>query len=94
MQLHCLAHLPKIAVPWNCWLIYSILNKWSSALEVSLSYPQFKYAAPLVSLNGRVDTSIQFIDNDTRNGEIVAADDLDNIDDLIADYVTDDLEGI
>ena len=94
LQLHCLAHLPKIAVPWNCWLIYSILNKWSSALEVSLSYPQFKYAAPLVSLNGRVDTSIQFIDNDTRNGEIVAADDLDNIDDLIADYVTDDLEGI
>ena len=90
-QLHCISKLPRINVPWNSWLIYSILKKWSEKIEVSLSYPQFRSASPLVSLRGKVDASISFIDNDPNNGMLMEADDLDKLDELIANYIVDEM---
>lgn len=40
--------LPRINVQWNEWLVYSIINKWSSKYKVITSSNQFRYSVPIV----------------------------------------------
>lgn len=40
--------LPKINIPWDDWLVYSIINKWSNKYKVMTSASQFRYAVPIV----------------------------------------------
>ncbi len=87
VQLACVARFPKLNVPWNSWLIYSILKKWSTELGVTTSYPQFRLSAPLVSIAGHVNPQMQYIEKNSHNGALLGSDDLDNIDDLIADLI-------
>ena len=47
-DLPCIGSLPKINVPWHEWLIYSIIRKWSSKLEVGVTNSIFKLASPVV----------------------------------------------
>ena len=42
--------LPKIGLPWNSWLIYSIINKWSNKITTFVTDPQFRYAEPVFVL--------------------------------------------
>ena len=82
-QITCWHRLPRIAVPWTEWLIYSALNKWGQRLTVTTSSNQLRMAVPLIAPQGEmvVDAFKEIPD------ESVQIDDLDNIDDLIADLI-------
>lgn len=86
-QITCWHRLPRIAVPWTEWLIYSALNKWGRRLTVATSSNQLRMAVPLIAPQGKMaaDTFKEMA------AESVQIDDLDNIDDLIADLI--ELEG-
>lgn len=91
-SLECVYRLPKINVPWTEWLIYSVVNKWGNALEVNTTSNQFKLSVPLISPQGKMNTQkFEGIAVDT-TASILQVDDLDNIDDLIADYIEFDLD--
>lgn len=85
-DIGCIHNLPRINAPWNEWIIYSVIRKWSDKLEVGVSNSIFKLAFPLVSPKGMMNAS-EF------GGQAVSAesaykiDDLDNLDDLIADII-------
>lgn len=40
--------LPKINIPWNDWLVYSVINKWSKKYKVMMSSSQFRYSVPII----------------------------------------------
>lgn len=48
-DLLCIYRFPTIAVHWTEWLIYSVLKKWSTLLEVRPSFRQFRFSIPLVA---------------------------------------------
>jgi len=87
-NLECWSQFPEILVPWTDWLVYSAIKKWGNRLEVSTSYNQFRSAVPLVAPKGKMDES-QFwgMDKETLLVQPILIDNLDNIDDLIADYI-------
>lgn len=39
--------LPKIKVPWNAWLLYSVINKWSTKYKVLTTESQFRVSDPV-----------------------------------------------
>ncbi len=82
-QIMCWHRLPQITTPWTEWLIYSALNKWGQMLTVATSSNQLRMAIPLIAPQGKMEKDafreIQV--------ESVHIDDLDNIDDLIADLI-------
>lgn len=82
-QIMCWHRLPQIAVPWTEWLIYSALNKWGRRLTVATSSNQLRMAVPLIAPQGEMAVDV-FKEMPT---ESVQIDDLDNIDDLIADLI-------
>ena len=40
--------LPKINIPWNDWIVYSVINRWSNKYKVIMSSSQFRYSVPIV----------------------------------------------
>ena len=86
-QITCWHRLPRIAVPWTEWLIYSALNKWGRKLIVATSSNQLRMAVPLIAPQGEMAADAF----KEVPAESVQIDDLDNIDDLIADLI--ELEG-
>lgn len=90
-NLMCINKFPSINVEWDEWLIYSIINKWSTKLEVAMSDPQFRRAYPLVSKVGEID--ITGAEKTMGNDKIAKIDDLDNIDELIADIIFEEVDG-
>lgn len=93
-QLQTLHSLPQINVEWNAWLIYSVLKKWSTRLEVGLSSSQFRQSYPVVSPIGKLDMTAVGDCSGHHEGTITMADDLSKIDDLIGNYVLEDLEDL
>ena len=95
-DLHCWGQLPTIKVPWTDWLLYSALKKWGAKVEVAASYPQFRYAVPLVAPTGNMDTSryseLVKAGAEQEADTTVVVHDLDNIDDIIADFIDLDIE--
>ena len=89
-ELSCIHRFSHIEYPWNEWLIYSILLKWSSLLDVTTTSPQFKYSTPLVAPKGLLDLSRYQSFTDSNAVRVMEADNLDNIDMLISDYVLDE----
>lgn len=85
-QLQCAGKFPQINIPWTDWLVFSVLKKWASRLDVGVSNNKFRYANPLVSLQGKMDEE-KFKPFARNQGTLVLADNLDNIDDLIARYI-------
>lgn len=90
-KLMCVNSFPSINVEWDEWLIYSIINKWSTKLEVEMSNSQFRAAYPLVSRIGEMDTMDVKVNLENRN--VVQIDDLDNIDELISDIIIEEMDG-
>ena len=95
-DLHCWGQLPTINVPWTDWLLYSALKKWGSKIDVASSYPQFRYAVPLVAPLGKMDTTryAEAIKTGVKQEEdtTIMVHDLDHIDDIIADFIDLDIE--
>lgn len=89
--------LPTIKVPWTEWLIYSVLKKWGKNIEVAPSYGQFRMAIPLVAPKGKMDTvpyaDAYKADLQQKNDTAVRIHDLDRIDDILADILTEDILG-
>ncbi len=79
--------LPKLNYPWTDWLMYSILKKWGSGVEVGLSSNQLKQAVPLVAPMGEIDPSTFKGTGVISSDGHIGIDDLDNIDDLIAGLI-------
>ncbi len=88
-DLNIWANLPTINVQWTDWLIYSVIKKWSNRLSVSVSDSQIKKAVPLISLLGDMDESLYKGIRPDDNAEPTAIDDMDNIDDLLGDILSD-----
>lgn len=94
-QLTCWGKFPRINVPWTEWLLYSVLNKWSKQLTVAPSSNQFRLSIPLVAPLGMMDVT-DFADaykDPERFGSavMIAADNLDNLDELLVDMLGDEL---
>lgn len=88
-QLRCREQFPEIQVRWEEWLIFSVLDKWSESLEVGLTARAFKDAVALVAPRGRMNPD-EF--SDVLATTKYQTDNLDNIDDLIADIIEEELE--
>lgn len=88
-ELECIHSFPKINVPWNEWVVYSVLYKWSTKLEVSLSSSQLRQSLPLVAKVGDLDAS-KYKDTSTQPTQ-VKVDDMDNIDELLEEIITDEM---
>lgn len=91
-SLECLYKLPKISVPWTDWLVYSVARKWGENLEVGTTYNQFRLSAPLIAPKGQLDSRKFEGVNSPTEQKIFTVDNLDNIDDLIADEIELDFE--
>ena len=74
---------------WSEWLIYSTLYKWSDKLEVALSSSQFRQSMPLVAPKGKMDLSL--FKDVVVSPMTVTIDNLDNIDELISDIITEEM---
>jgi hypothetical protein len=91
-DLECIYRLPQINVPWTEWLIYSVVNKWGESIVAGTTSNQFKLSVPIVAPRGMLDTQkYEGISVDT-TASIVPVDNLDNIDDLISDFIEFDLD--
>lgn len=90
-ELNCIHRFKNISCPWNEWLIYSMLKKWSTLLEVSTTSPQFRHATPVVARKGLLNVHLFEDLGDGSAIQVFQADDLDNIDQLISDYVLDEV---
>lgn len=91
-SLECIYRLPKINVPWTEWLIYSVIYRWGESLEAGTTSNQFKLSVPVVAPHGKLNVQkYEGVSVDT-TVSIARIDDLDNIDDLISDFIEFDLD--
>lgn len=82
------SELPSVNVPWTEWFIYSVLFKWSKRLSVSTSNNQLRLAIPLVAPKGQMDESkYRNMSKESSTTQPICVDNLDDIDDLIADFI-------
>lgn len=88
-QLRCWELFPQMNVEWSEWIIYSAISKWSDMLEVGLTTRVFKDAVALVAPVGLLNPD-EF--SDVLATTKYQADNLDNIDELIADIIEDEIE--
>ena len=88
-QLRCQKQFPEVQVGWEEWLIFSVIGKWSESLEVGLTTRAFKDAVALVAPVGKMNPD-EF--SDVLATTKYKADNLDNIDDLIADFIEEEIE--
>ena len=86
-HLQSIYALPTINLPWNEWLVYSILKRWGCSLEVGTTSPQYRFAIPVVGPCGSLSKEVLEAFSDIQSDAMLQPDDLDNIDDLIADSI-------
>lgn len=87
-NLKCIYNLPSICVPWNEWLIYSVINKWGKELEANTTSNQFRLSSPVVSRIGRFNREDY---GDSDSGEMVQTIDLNDIG-SVEDYIMEDFD--
>ena len=88
VNLPCWQKFPAIQIPWTEWLVYSAINKWGKQLSVSTSNNQLRLAIPLIAPKGQMDEStFRSMSKETLSAQPICVDNLDNIDDLIADII-------
>lgn len=87
-KLKCIYNLPAICVPWNEWLIYSVINKWGKELEANTTSNQFRLSSPVVSRIGKFNREDY---DDSDSGEMIPAIDLNDIG-AVEDYIMEDFD--
>jgi hypothetical protein len=95
-DLSCVPSFPDIELEWNEWLIFSVVSKWIVDLDVDTTSNQFKHSIPVVSLPGiktsdYMDAIRERYTGQENGGGVFKAENLDRIDDLIADVLEDEL---
>lgn len=92
-SLKGLTKLPKINVPWNEWLIYSIVNRDLNDFEVRMSAAHFRNSVAVIAPAGKMDlNSVEKIPTSDQGGKLIMADNLADIDDLIMDAIEDEID--
>lgn len=87
-SLVCLYNFPKLSIKWSEWLVYSMLKKWSTRLDVSPSFNQFRFSIPLVAPKGKLDTkSIEQIGMVTAQDDRFDKFEVEDFEDLVADIL-------
>lgn len=81
---------PKIEFPWTEWLIYSAIKRWGKKYEVQSSEAQLRHSVPLIAPMGKM--YLDEMKNIQNEGELMVADDLNNIDDFISDFSLEELD--
>ncbi len=92
-DLNCIYKISNIRVPWTDWLIYSIVDKYCKLLDVGASNNQFRCAVPLISPKGCMEIERYSEIKTDVSGSFRTVDDLNKIDDLIADMLDDEIVG-
>lgn len=91
-DLRCLSLLPSISVPWEEWLIYSIIRKHIPSIHTYTTSSQFRHGIPVISLTSMV-TEIELSEiaqrheGNTHAVVHTTVDNLDNLDELIEDMI-------
>lgn len=96
-DLQCIVHFPPISIPWDEWLIYSVVRKWGQNICTHTTSNQFRQSVPVVALPGAAnEETIAEIAKKCSDlsyrpaGQLI--DSLDDLDDLILGYEDLDLE--
>ena len=89
--------LPTLNVEWNEWFIYSVVKKYIPDLCVALSSTQFRFSVPVIAITPKDLTNareaVRKKYSNTRVDQVVfSIDNLDDIDNLIADYLEFELD--
>lgn len=89
-QLDLWYSLPQLNVPWTDWLLYSIIKKWGQKTVVSTTSNQFRLAVPLIATPSCYNPeAFQTMTRSTSS--TFKIDNLDNIDELLADIIDEDI---
>ena len=89
-ELKSISKFPQINCEWDEWLIYSMVKKWSTKLEVSTTSSQFRYAVPIIAIRGELNKNdVVNSDGSLKYSKI---DDLDQIDELLLDFTDDEID--
>lgn len=91
-DLGCTQNFSRLNVPWTSWLIYSVLLKWSTKLEVGVTSTTFKQAQPIVAIKGKLNVIEVGKFENGGDTDFYMPDDLENIDDLISDIILEEIE--
>ena len=84
---------PKISIPWNEWLVYSILLKWGSKFTVTTAGSTYKVAVPVIALKGHVTSEqLEKIAVRCKNKSLGSAMDISNVDAVLEDVLDDILD--
>lgn len=89
-DIQCTHKFSKVNVPWTNWLIYSIILKWSTQLDVAVTSTTFRQAQPIIALKGRLE--MDEIESNVNTSDVYVPDNLDDIDALISDIIIDEIE--
>lgn len=89
-ELTCYSKLPNVDIQWNEWLLYSILNKWSSKLYVDTVGINYKSAIPIVSLDAFLfESEKERIESRCRGMALGASLDISDVDAVLEDALED-----
>lgn len=91
-NITCWNYLSDLKVPWNEWLLYGLVEKYGSLLEAGVSDNHFRLAVPLVSKKGSMDVEKYANLKNEIGSESRTVDNLDNIDELIANLIVEEIE--
>ena len=88
-ELKSINQFPCINYEWDEWLIYSMVNKWSTQLDVSTTNSQFRFSVPIIALKGKLNRNdVVNFDGSLKYRKV---DNLDQLDDLLLDFIDDEL---
>lgn len=91
-SLECIHRFKDVGATWSDWLIYSIMKKWATELDVAVTSKYFKQASPIIGRKGSITPDVLDAFSGIQRTEVSQVDNLDNIDDLIADYILEEWE--
>lgn len=92
-SLICIYDFPQISIKWTEWLIYSVLKKWSTVLEVEPSNNQFRFAIPLVAPKGAMtQEAIEQVGSIIPQNAAESDEQIDGLEDLVAEIMLEEGE--
>lgn len=56
-DLSCIISFPKIKIPWDEWLVFSVIKKYAKNIDAFPSSYQFRNSIPIVALPGKYEQS-------------------------------------
>ena len=92
-DLSCVAQFPRINVPWDEWLIYSVLRKYGSKLDLYTTAYQFRLSIPVISVKYHYVDEFDLQNISKKHAGTISnimetkVDDLDNLDELIEEFI-------